>query len=136
MGAKRVTGARAQEIRDRIAAQRAGVDYDRIAQSRDAIINRRDSGSVFGSAHGDTAMARQRRGDSRSQSFIQGMIGDPLEGATQLLTRGANRAQRALGIDPNRSLENTLRGAVGMQETRDPVRSQGVFSDRAVEYNE
>lgn len=119
------------EFEDREKARRAGVNYDAIAKSRDAQINKRASGSVFAA----TPMKRTDRG-TRGQSAVKGVLIDPVEGFTQMFLHGGNAAQRALGIDPNKSLENTVRGWVGAKPTADPVRAQGVFSDANVAYND
>jgi hypothetical protein len=125
---------RIQEFEDRKRAAQSGQDYDKISGAYDAVRNKRATGSIYGIREG--ANRKATGAGSFLDSIARGAILDPAEGITQLIGRAGNKAERLLGMDPNTSLENAVRSKIGMAPTTDPIRSQGLFSDKELAWNE
>lgn len=101
------------ELNDRLAAQQAGVDYDKIKDTRSYKAALKNSGGRTGFA----GSAKEQEGTVGS-SFFRGAIGKPVEAVTQALVHGGNAIQKAVGADPNKGLFG----------------GPGMFSDAEVEY--
>jgi hypothetical protein len=100
------------ELQDRMDAQEAGVDYERVSRTRSFKDTSRNGGSGFRIV--DSGLTRGGVADS----LFQG-IGDNVVGLAQAGTHALNSIQHTLGMDPNHS---TLLGG------------DGLFSDDEVRY--